>query len=229
MTDSRPGLGSAFLAILRRELRLALRRWTEVMNPLMFFAVVTMLFPLSLEPSPDLLGRLAPGVLWVAALLSMLLAQESVFRDDFADGSLEQLALQPQPLWATVAAKLLAHWLLTGVPLVLISPLAAVALYLPADAIPVLMLSLLLGTPVLSLLGGVGAALTVGLHRAGVLMAILVLPLVVPTLIFGARATELASAGHSPAGALYLLGAVLVFSLCTSPFAAAAAVRIHLD
>ncbi len=223
------GVPAAFLRMLRRDFALAVRRWSAVFNPLMFFAVVTVLFPLSLEPSPQLLGRLAPGVLWVAALLSMLLAQESVFRDDFEDGSLEQLALQPHPLWLMVMAKLLAHWVLTGLPLVLISPLAAAALYLPPDAIGVLMLSLLLGTPVLSLLGGVGAALTVSLHRAGVLMAILILPLVVPTLIFGARATELASAGQSPSGALYLLAAVLAFSMVTAPFAAAAALKIHLD
>lgn len=223
------GVLTAFGRVLARDLRLAVRRWSEIANPLMFFAVVTVLFPLSLEPSPELLSRLAPGVLWVAALLAMLLAQESVFRADFEDGSLEQLALQPQPLWMLVLAKLLAHWLLSGVPLVLLAPVAAVALFLPTDSIPVLMLSLLLGTPVLSLIGGVGAALTVSLHRAGVLMAILILPLIVPSLIFGARATELASGGQSAAGALYMLGAVLMVAVVTAPFAAAAAVRIHLD
>src|SRR5262245_49280541 len=183
----------AFTLQVRRDLRLAARRWGEAGNPLVFFLIVITLFPLALGPEHELLQRFAPGVLWVAALLAMLLAQESVFRSDFDDGSLEQLALSPHPLWLLVLAKVAAHWLLTGLPLVLLSPVGAEALHLPRDALPTLILALVLGTWLLSLLGAVGAALTVGLHRGGVLLAILMLPLAVPTLVLGTRATDLAA------------------------------------
>ncbi|MEO0974007.1 MAG: heme exporter protein CcmB [Pseudomonadota bacterium] len=220
---------SAFAAVVAREFRLALRRPGQLANPLVFFAVVLVLFPLGLDPGEELLRRIAPGVVWVAALLAMLLAQETLFQSDFEDGSLEQMALQPQPLWWLALAKVLAHWLLTGVPLVLVSPLGAVAFFVPAEAIGVMMLALLLGSAVLSLLGGVGAALTVGLHRGGVLLAILVLPLIVPTLLLGTRAIEQAIIGLSPAGVLLWLGALLAFLTCVAPFAIGAALRIHLD
>jgi len=223
------GAGHAFGLTLGRELRLAMRRWGEAANPLVFFAVVTVLFPLALSPDQALLSRFAPGVLWVAALLAMLLAQESVFRSDFEDGSLERMALSPQPLWLLVLAKLAAHWVLTGLPLVLLSPVAATALFLPIEAAWTLMASLALGTATLSLLGGVGAALTVGLHRGGVLLAVLVLPLVVPALVFGARATDMAAHGMSASGPLNLLAALFGLSFALAPFAAAAALRIHLD
>jgi len=227
MTPATPG--QAFIALARRDLRLAARRWGEAGNPLVFFVIVITLFPLALGAEHTLLQRFAPGVLWVAALLAMLLAQESVFRADFEDGSLEQLALSPQPLWILVLAKVASHWLLTGIPLVLLSPLAAYALYLPGDAIPTLMLALGLGTLLLSLLGAIGAALTVGLHRGGVLLAILILPLAVPTMLLGTRATDMAATGLDPQGPIYWLCALLALAASLAPFAAAAALRIHLE
>lgn len=220
---------SAFAAVVGRELRLAARRPAQLINPLVFFAVVLVLFPLGLDPGQSLLQRIAPGVVWVAALLAMLLSQETLFQSDYEDGSLEQMALQPQPLWWLALAKVFTHWLLTGVPLALVSPLGALAFYVPGEAIPVTVLALLLGSAVLSLLGAVGAALTVGLHRGGVLLAILVLPLVVPTLLLGSRAVEQSIAGLSPAGPLLWLGALGAFLACVTPFAIGAALRIHLD
>jgi heme exporter protein B len=220
---------AAFSAQLLRDLRLAARRWGEFANPLVFFLIVVTLFPLALGAEPALLSRLAPGVLWVAALLAMLLAQESVFRGDYEDGSLEQLALSPQPLWLLVLAKVAAHWLLTGLPLLLLAPIAAEALYLPREALGTLVAALALGTSLLSLLGAIGAALTVGFHRGGVLLAILVLPLAVPVLLLGTRATDMAATGLSPAGALYWLAALLALAVSLAPFGAAAALRIHLE
>jgi heme exporter protein B len=219
----------AFGRQIRRDLRLAARRWGEVGNPLVFFVIVITLFPLALGAEHALLRRFAPGVLWVAALLAMLLAQESVFRADYEDGSLEQLALSPQPLWILVLAKVAAHWLLTGLPLVLLSPLAAGALYLPGSATLTLMLSLALGTMLLSLLGAIGAALTVGLHRGGVLLAILILPLTLPTLLLGTRATDMAASDLDPQGPLFLLCALLALAASLTPFGTAAALRIHLE
>jgi heme exporter protein B len=226
---SAAGPGAAFAAQVLRDLRLAARRWGEIANPLVFFVIVVTLFPLALGAEPALLRRFAPGVLWVAALLAMLLAQESVFRGDFEDGSLEQLALSPQPLWLLVLAKVAAHWLLTGLPLLLLAPVAAEALYLPREALGTLVVALALGTSLLSLLGAIGAALTVGFHRGGVLLAILVLPLALPTLLLGTRATDMAATGLPPAGALYWLGALLALAVSLAPFGAAAALRIHLE
>jgi heme exporter protein B len=220
---------SALGAMIVRETRLTARRPGQVLNPLMFFGVVLVLFPLGLDPGEELLRRLAPAVLWVAALLAMLLSQETLFQADFEDGSLEQIALQPQPLWMLALAKVFAHWLFTGIPLVLVSPLAAVSLFVPGDTIPAMMLSLALGTGVLSLLGAVGAALTVGLHRGGVLLGVLVLPLVVPTLLLGTRAIDMAMAGLAPDGPLLWLAALLALMLTVTPFATAAALRVHLD
>ncbi len=220
---------SAFAAVLAREVRLASRRPGQLVNPLVFFAVVLVLFPLGLDPGEELLRRLAPAVVWVAALLAMLLSQETLFQADYEDGSLEQMALQPQPLWLLALGKVCAHWLLTGVPLVLISPVAALALFVPGDTVPVMMVSLLLGSGVLSLLGAVGAALTVGLHRGGVLLAILILPLVVPTLLLGTRAIDMAMAGLAPRGPVLWLAALLALMLAVTPFATAAALRVQLD
>jgi heme exporter protein B len=227
--SAQAGTARAFMFQVGRDLRLAARRWEESGNPLVFFVIVITLFPLALGAEHSLLERFAPGVLWVAALLAMLLAQESVFRSDFDDGSLEQIALSPQPLWLLVLAKVAAHWLLTGLPLVLLAPIAADALYLPRPALPTLILALLLGTWLLSMLGAVGAALTVGLHRGGVLLAILVLPLAVPTLVLGTRATDMAGAGLDPQGPLYWMAALLAMSASLAPFGAAAALRIHLE
>ena len=214
--------------IISRELRIAFRSGAEIINPLWFFLIVITLFPLGVGPEPQLLARIAPGVVWVAALLSSLLALERLFRDDFNDGSLEQLLLLPTPLPVTVLGKVCAHWLITGLPLLLLSPLAALLLSLNFAGWRALALTLLLGTPVLSLLGAIGVALTVGLRRGGVLLSLLVLPLAVPVLIFASAAIDAAGMGLPISGYLAILGAMLAASLCLAPFATAAALRISL-
>lgn len=220
---------ASFLAVLRRDLLLALRDRGELSNPLVFFLIIASLFPLALGSSPQLLQAVAPGVLWVAALLVSLLSLDPLFRSDYEDGTLEQLLLSPQPLTLLVLAKILAHWLVTGLPLVLASPLLGLMLNLPDGALPVLMATLVLGTPMLSALGAIGIALTVGLRRGGVLLSLLILPLYVPLLIFGASAVDAAGAGVPVAGHLYLLAAMMLLSLALAPLAAAAALRISLD
>ena len=215
----------AALAVLARDLRLALRRPGQVLQPLAFFAVVTVLFPLGYTPELDKLRQIAPGVLWVAALAS-LLSLESLFREDAQDGTLEQILLAGQPLAALALAKTAAHWLLTGLPLTLMAPVLGIALGVPASAMPGILSSLALGTVTLSLVGAVGAALTLGVRRGGVLLGLLTLPLTVPTLVFGARATELAIAGEGLSGALYLLAALAVLAVTLAPLAVAAALRI---
>lgn len=217
---------SAFLGLLRRDLRLGVRRRGELLNPLLFFVLVASLFPLGVGPGPTILATIAPGVIWVAALLATLLSMERLFRSDFEDGALEQLLLSPYPLPLLVLAKVLAHWLVTGLPLLLVSPLLGLLLHLPAEAVRTLPLALLLGTPVLSLVGAIGVALTVGLRRGGVLLTLLVLPLYVPVLIFGTAAVAAAAAGLPVSGQLALLGALLALALSLAPFAAAAALRI---
>lgn len=216
----------AALAVLARDLRLALRRPGQALQPLAFFAVVTLLFPLGYTPELEKLRQIAPGVLWVAALLASLLSLESLFRDDAQDGTLEQMLLCGQPLAALALAKTAAHWLLTGLPLTLIAPVLGIALGVPGTAMPGILSSLALGTVTLSLVGAVGAALTLGLRRGGVLLGLLTLPLAVPTLVFGARATELAIAGEGLNGALYLLAALAVLAATLAPLAVAAALRI---
>lgn len=220
---------SAVTALLRRDLILAFRRRGELLTPAVFFILVTTLFPLGLAPRPELLQNIAPGVVWVAALLAGLLGQESLFKSDYEDGSLEQLALLPVPMEVQALTRIATHWLATGLPLVILSPLMAMLLGYPGSAMPVLALSLLLGTLVLSLLGAVGAALTVSLKQGGMLLPVLVLPLMVPALIFGAQATAQAARGDDPAGALYLLGAMLVLGIALAPFAIAAALRVSLE
>jgi heme exporter protein B len=214
---------------MQRDLHLALRRSGDTLQPLGFFVVVTTLFPLALEPSMSLLRDIAPAALWVGALLSSLLALDLLFREDAQDGTLEQLALCGLPFAGLLAAKTAVHWLLTGLPLVVIAPLIATALGAPAAALPGILAALLLGTIALSLIGAVGAGLTMGMKRNGSLMALLVLPLAVPVLIFGARATELAIAGEPVAAPLYLLGAMAVLTVTLAPWAVAAAVRIGLE
>lgn len=216
----------AALAVLIRDLRLALRRPGQIVQPLAFFAVVTVLFPLGYTPELDKLRQIAPGVLWVAALLAGLLSLESLFREDAQDGTLEQLVLSGQPLAALALAKTAAHWLLTGLPLTLMAPVLGIALGVPGSAMPGILSSLALGTVTLSLVGAVGAALTLGVRRGGVLLGLLTLPLTVPTLVFGARATELAIAGEGLSGALYLLAALAVLAVTLAPLAVAAALRI---
>lgn len=222
-------LGGLFVATLRRDLLLSLRRKSELVNPLIFFLMVITLFPLGVSPESDFLAQLAPGVLWVAALLATLLSMDSLFRSDFEDGSLEQLLLSPQPVYVVVLAKVVAHWSLTGLALTLIAPLIAVMLFLPAQGMPGLMLSLLLGTPTLSLFGAIGAALTVGLRRGGVLISLLVLPLYIPVLIFGSAAVQAAVTSLPLGGYLALLGALLAFGLVLAPLAISAALRISVS
>ena len=215
--------------LTKRDLHLAMRRRGEWLQPLMFFVIVATLFPLTMDPQMSRLRDVAPGVLWVAALLSSLLALDLLFRDDAQDGSLEQLAIAGVPFAWLLLAKTVAHWLLTGLPLVLIAPLVATALGAPLSALPGLCAALLLGSVALSLVGAIGAGLTLGLRRGGVLLALLVLPLCVPILIFGARAAALAIAGQPVAGALYLLAALVVLAATLAPLAVAAAVRISLE
>jgi heme exporter protein B len=216
--------------IVHRDLLLALRRRSDVATALLFFVIVASLFPLGVGAEPHLLRPIAPGVIWVAALLSSMLSLARLFAADHADGTLEQMLLGAAPLGVVVVAKGLAHWLIAGLPLVAIAPLIGLQYDLGGPGLyGVLALSLLLGTPVLSLIGAIGAALTLGLRGGGVLLALLVLPLYVPVLIFGAGSVEMAASGLSPAGHLLLLGALLVAAIAFSPWAVAAALRIAMD
>lgn len=218
-----------FRAVLRRELRIAYRRRGDVATPLLFFTIVGALFPLALSPTQGTLRLIGPAVLWVAALLSTLMSLNGLFRADVDDGTMEQLLIRPEPLAVAMLAKSLSHWLMTGAPLAALAPLVGMAYYLPGNAIVVLCATLLAGTPTLCLLGSIGAALTAGLRQASGLLALLVVPLMLPVLIFGARATDLAAVGGDPAGVFYLLGAMFFLSLSLAPIAAAAAIRITLD
>ncbi len=219
----------AVLCVIRRDLTVALRRVQDALTPVVFFAIVVALFPLGVGPEPQVLATLAPGVLWVAALLSTMLSLPRLFANDYTDGTLEQLLLTPHPLAVLVLGKIFAHWLLSGLPLVLLAPLFALQLQLPADAMPALVLSLLLGTPVLSLLGAVGAALTLGLRGGGVLISLLVLPLYTPVLIFGAGSVASAVMGLDTEAYFSLLAAFLVLALTLTPWATSAALRVSLD
>ena len=223
------GLGRAAWLVFERDLRLAFRRWEQVTHPVVFFVMIATLFPLALSPETSLLRNIAPGVVWVAALLSSLLALETLLRADLEDGTLEQLTLSGQPLAWLLLAKTLAHWFLSGIPLVVAAPVLAASLAAPPEAVGVLMTSLALGTGVLSFLGSVGAALTLGTRRGGVLLSLLVLPLAMPVLIFGARATDQAMRGEPAAGPLWLLAAMLILAVTLAPWASSAAVRISLD
>jgi heme exporter protein B len=226
---SAPGTPQFCARLLRRQLVLAFRRPIEIGNPLLFFAMVVALFPLGLGPAPDKLAGFAPGILWIIALLSNLLTSDAVFRSDFEDGSLEQLLLSPQPLYLSVLAYIGAHWLITGVLLALVSPVFALMLNLPAQAVGALVVSLLLGTAVLSLVGCIGAALTVGLKRGGMLISLLILPFYMPVLIFGSAAVQAAVTG-APAGPyLAILGAMLSLAIALAPLAISAGLRISVD
>ena len=219
----------AFIAVTRRDLLLAGRRRSEVVNPLLFTVIVISLFPLAISPAPETLRLIAPGIIWVVALLSVLLTLESMFRGDFDDGSLEQLLVSPHPLSLLVGAKVTAHWLVTGLPLILVSPLLGALTHLDAATIGVLAASLALGTPVLSFVGAIGVALTVGLRRGGALLSLLVLPLYIPVLIFGTNAVSAAMDGLPFNGQLLMLAAFLLLSLALAPFAAAASLRISMN
>jgi heme exporter protein B len=223
------GTLGAMRAIFMRDLRLALRRRADTAAALFFFVIVASLFPLGVGPEPALLRTMAAGVLWVAALLASMLSLGRLFADDHADGTLEQLMLSVCPLPLIVLSKMAAHWLCSGLMLSLVAPLLALQFDLPGEAIGVLLITLLLGTPLLSLIGGIGAALTVGVRGASVLLSVLVLPLCVPVLIFGAGAVDAAVSGLAVSAHYSLLAAMLVAALFLAPWAAAAALRIALD
>jgi len=220
---------AALRCVIHRDLLLAVRRRSDVLTVLLFFVIVVSLFPLGVGPDPALLRTIAPGVIWVAALLASMLALPRMFASDHADGTLEQMLLGATPLGMTVAAKVLAHWLVAGLPLVLISPVLALQFDFPQEFLGTLTLSLALGTPVLSLIGAIGAALTLGLRGAGALLSLLVLPLYVPVLIIGAGAAESATSGIGGQAQLLLLAAFLVFTGALAPWAAAIALRISAE
>jgi len=224
--SARLSLLQAFFFLLRRDLLLALRNRAEYAVPLLFFVLVITLFPLALGAEPRLLERIAPGIIWVAALLASMLSLESIFRSDFDDGSLEQILLSAHPVGVLVLAKVGAHWLVTGLPLLIVAPLLAEMLGVDARAQPILLLTVLLGTPVLSLVGAIGVALTVGLRKGGIILSLLVLPLYVPVLIFAASAVDNAAQGFDVSAPLYMLLAFLFLSLSLSPWATAAALRM---
>jgi heme exporter protein B len=226
---STPSTLSMFRWIVARDLMLAWRRRADVLSTLFFFIIVASLFPLGIGPETTLLRTIAPGVVWVAALLASMLSLGRVFANDYQDGTLEQMLLTPQPLYLVVVGKVLAQWLVSEVPLVLIAPLIGVQFDLAPDALFILFISLLLGTPILSLIGSIGAALTLGLRGGGVLISLLILPLYIPVLIFGAGAVDASITGMSPQANLYLLAAFLVVSLVFAPWATSAALRISLE
>ncbi len=224
-----PRLMTGLMVVLRRDLRVALRRRSDTLSTLIFFVMVVSLFPLGVGPETQLLRTMAPGVLWVAAMLASMLSLPRLFADDHADGTLEQMLLSTYPLALLVFGKTMAHWVGSGLPLVLLSPVLALQFDLSASATGVLVLSLLLGTPILSLVGSMGAALTVGLRGSSVLLSLLVLPLTIPVLIFGAGAVEAHNAGLGVAGHFSLLGALLILGLLAAPWVSAAALRISME
>ncbi|NRB25466.1 heme exporter protein CcmB [Shewanella sp.] len=219
----------AFYTLLKRDLQIAIRHKGDIFNPLLFFILIVTLFPLAIGPEPKILSRVAPGIIWVAALLASMLSLERLFKADYVDGSLEQMLLSPQPLPLMVLAKVLAHWILTGVPLILVAPLLAVLLHLDSNSYGALMATLALGTPVLSLLGAIGVALTVGLHKGGVLLSLLILPLYIPVLIFATTAIDAAGLNLPYDGHLAIIAAMLVGSLTLAPFAIGASLRVSTN
>lgn len=225
----RASLSRALWATIRRDLLLAFRRKQDLMNPLVFFVMVVTLFPLGVSPDPAFLAKAGAGVVWVAALLATLLSMDHLFRHDLEDGALEQFVMQPHPISLLVFGRILAHWLVTGVPLILLSPILGVMVDLPGNLIGVLCLTLLLGTPILSLVGAIGAALTVGLRGGGVLLSLIILPLYIPVLVFGAGAVVTAASGVDYGGLLAILGALLALAVPLSPWAAGAALRVSLS
>lgn len=219
----------AFVATLRRDLLVAFKRRNDLLNPIMFFLIVVTLFPLGVSPDPLELTRISAGVVWVSALLASMLSLDNLYRADYEDGSLEQLLLSPQPLFFLVLAKNIAHWLISGLPVVVLSPLLAYMLYLPEEAYWTLVLTLLIGTPVLSLFGSIGVALTVGLGSRGLILAVIVLPLTMPVLIIGAKAVTDVMFGLPVGSHFALLGAILAVALSIAPLASAAALRISVN
>lgn len=222
-------LSRAFFAVIRRDLVLALRRRSEIANPLLFFILVITLFPLGIGAQPHLLQAIAPGIIWVSALLAAMLSLDSLFRSDFDDGSIEQILLSPHPTSVLVLAKIVAHWLVTGLPLLIVAPLLAIFLGMPNHALGILLLTLLLGTPVLSLIGAIGVALTVGLRRGGMILSLLVLPLYVPVLIFAGNAVQMASGGLPVDAQINILIAILLMALVLAPLPVAAALKMSIN
>lgn len=219
----------AFCATLKRDLVIAFKRKNDLLNPIMFFLIVVSLFPLGISPDPVELSKVSAGVVWVSALLASMLSLDNLYRADYEDGSLEQLLLSPQPLYFLVLAKNIAHWLISGLPVVVLSPLLAYMLYLPSEAYWALVLTLLIGTPVLSLFGSIGVALTVGLGSRGLILAVIVLPLSTPVLIIGAKAVTDVMFGLPVGSHFALLGAILALALTMAPLASAAALRISVN
>jgi heme exporter protein B len=220
---------TAFSLIIKRDLTIAFRHRDDIINPLLFFIIVVTLFPLGIGPESTTLARIAPGIIWVAALLATLLSLDRLFKSDHEDGSLEQMMLSPHPIFILVLAKIIAHWLVTGLPLIFIAPLLAVLLHLDENSYGALMLTLLLGTPVLSLLGAIGVALTVGIKKGGVLLSLLVLPLYIPILIFATSAIDTAAMNLPYSGQLAIIAALFFGSLTLAPFAVSAALKVSTN
>ncbi|GAB1266251.1 heme exporter protein CcmB [Aurantivibrio infirmus] len=224
-----PSLSSAFAATVRRDLLIAYRHLGEMCNPLIFFLIAIALIPLGVTPDPDILSRLAPGMIWVMALLATLLSMDTLFRSDYDDGTLEQLLVSPQPLYLLVFGKVFIHWLTTGLPLTLLSPLLGMWLSLPAEGYLPLVLSLLIGTITLSMIGGIGAGLTVALRKGGVLISLIIMPMYIPVLIFGTGAVTNAIQGLPFGGLLAILGAFTALSMGLAPLATASAIKISIN
>ncbi|MAM70686.1 MAG: heme exporter protein CcmB [Gammaproteobacteria bacterium] len=220
---------SIVIATLRRELLIAFRSPGDMINPLMFFVIAVTLFPLGVGSDKAFLSEIASGVIWVTALLAVMLSMDSLFRSDYEDGSLEQLLLSPQPIYFIILAKVAGHWLISGLPLVILAPVLASMLALPQQSLLPLLAGLMLGTPILTLLGAIGMALTVGLSRSGLLLAVLILPLYIPVLVFGTGLVDSAQGGMGISGLLALLGAMLVLAVCLAPLAIVAALRISVN
>ena len=229
MNKASSTLAGAVIATLRRDLLIAFKRKNDLFNPFMFFVLVATLFPIGISPEPEVLGEISAGVLWISALLASLLAMDNLFRADFEDGSLELLMLSPHPLYFLVLAKNVAHWLVSGLPVVLVSPLIAYMLNFPEGAYSTLVMTLLLGTPVLSLLGSIGVALTVGLGSRGLILAVITIPMSVPVLIAGTLTVSQTLEGASLSGYLAIMGAMLVAAFTLAPLASAAALRISVN
>lgn len=228
-TDDLTSLGKAFRSTLSRDLLIAFKRRNDILNPIMFFLIVVSLFPLGVSPDPQQLSMISAGVVWVSALLASMLSLDNLYRADYEDGSLEQLLLSPQPLYFMVLAKNISHWLVSGLPVVLLSPVLAYMLYLPSEAYGTLFITLLIGTPVLSLFGSIGVALTVGLGSRGLILAVIVLPLTTPVLIVGAKAVTDMSFGLPVGSHFAILGAMLALALTIAPLASAAALKISVN
>ncbi|SFC22759.1 heme exporter protein CcmB [Pseudoalteromonas denitrificans] len=218
-----------FISVYKKDVLLAFRQRSEIINPLLFFLIVISLFPLGIGPEPQLLARMAPGIIWVAALLSTMLGLDKIFRDDYQDGSLEQLLVSPYPTSLIVIAKVTAHWSITGLPLVLLSPMFGLLLNLDSNAMQAAIITLLIGTPLLSLIGAIGAGLTVGLQKGGILLSLLVLPLYIPVLIFATSAIDTSAMSLDYTGQLAILGAMLAIALVMAPFAVSSALKVSVS